>query len=141
MILWVDDDTETSLRPYIDELEENEYEIIRVKNPDELVDIARNNCQRISIIIMDIILPIGSIVDSVKARGGIETGLCLIEMIKNDMRFIKLRNIPIVVFTVKRDHDVFDQARRQNIPCLTKSETLPSELLQKIIEIDPNHSQ
>ncbi|MEN8218660.1 MAG: hypothetical protein ABFS56_20275, partial [Pseudomonadota bacterium] len=79
MILWVDDDIDLTLEPFIDELEDEGYRVLRARTPEEMWSSLQDNFQNISGIIMDIMLPTGESIDANKSKMGILTGLVLLE--------------------------------------------------------------
>ena len=57
-IVWIDDDIESPiLRPYIDEFEENNYEVIKVKEIDNILPILKKEAEKkIHAMLLDIIM-------------------------------------------------------------------------------------
>lgn len=128
MILWVDDDTTTSLQAFIDELEEEGYHVLMAKDPSEMNEMINQNIDKITGIIMDIMLPIGNM-DSKDANMGFRTGLVLLKELKINK---KTKDIPMIIFTIADDPKVKSWAKSERVPFLAKQETFPDELLQQI---------
>lgn len=132
MLLWVDDDILASLRPFVEELQDNNYLIEFAKNPDEMWSIIKNKKNEINGIIMDIMMPTGSSVNSAEAEMGLSTGLVLLKQIKEDE---SLNKIPILIFTIIDKEEVYSWANKYGVEILKKQEILPFELVEKINEI------
>ena len=117
-IVWIDDDIYSPiLRPYIDEFEENNFEVVKIKDIDNLLPI-----------LVDIIMPPQNL-DFSKTRGGLRTGIVVIENILND---VTLKNIPIVAFTNVDDLVVNNFFRNKSIMCLEKKNYFSNEFVAKI---------
>ncbi len=138
MILWVDDDLESSIASYIDELEEDGYDVIKASNSAEMWDQVEKNSQSISLILMDIMLPTGGDLSSSETKGGMITGLVLLEKLKSKGI---IPATPVIIFTILSDQEVAEWANRNSVPQLKKQNTLPSELLEKIISMNVRRDQ
>ena len=57
-ILWVDDDIKR-LRVFVDEMQDEGYEIVQAETPEEMEAALSRERQNIDLIIMDLMLPIG----------------------------------------------------------------------------------
>ena len=117
-IVWIDDDIDKPvLRPYVDEFEENNFEVIKVKEIDNYLSILKNEAQRaLSAILVDINMPTGHL-DFRKTRGGLRTGLIILE---NILKENTLNNIPLIVFTNVDDVAVNVFCKDRSIPYLKK---------------------
>lgn len=132
-IVWIDDDIESPiLRPYIDEFEENNYEVIKVKEIDNILPILKKEAEKkIHAMLLDIIMPPRNL-DFSKTRGGLRTGLVVIEnILKEDF----LKNIPIVFVTNVDDILVNNFCRDRAIPCIEKKDFFSDEFVAIIEEI------
>ena len=136
MILWVDDDILASLRPFVEELQDNKYLVEFAKNPDEMWSKIKNSRKAINGIIMDIMMPTGSSIKSTDAEMGLSTGLILLKQLKEDHA---LKETPILIFTIVDKEEVYDWANENGIQILKKQEVLPFELVEKIIELGVEH--
>ena len=137
-ILWIDDDIHRSfLRSYVDELNENQFSIIKVNNVDDINDtINKEEKESISIIIVDIAMPPGKKMDLGQARGGLRTGKNILEQLeKND----RLNNVPMIVFTNIDDDFVKNYCKHKNIPYLKKEDFFADELVKELLLIINNH--
>ena len=129
MLLWVDDDTRSSLKPFIDALEDDGgYEIVMVRTPDEMWEALKKYEAEIQGIIMDIMLPTGSI-NSAEVKMGITTGLKLLKDLKGNPRY---QNIPIVILTIIDESEVIEWAEENNVPYLVKQDTKIKDLLSAV---------
>lgn len=129
MILWIDDD-QASLKAFIDEIKDEGFSLKMAENPDEMMHIIDNEKQNISCIIMDIMLPTGSL-DSRLVKMGLTTGWELCKRLKNNE---DTKNIPIIIFTIVDDSEVIQWARSNNIPFLRKKRVFPQDLLKAVCE-------
>ena len=129
-IVWIDDDIYSPiLRPYIDEFEENNFEVVKIKDIDNLLPILKKELEKaLSAILVDIIMPPQNL-DFSKTRGGLRTGIVVIENILND---VTLKNIPIVAFTNVDDLVVNNFFRNKSIMCLEKKNYFSNEFVAKI---------
>lgn len=118
-IIWVDDNINTRvLEPYVDEFEDNEVEIIKVKSVASLPEILKNEVQKsLSAILVDIIMPSENL-DFGETDGGLRTGIVVLNNILKDDT---LKNIPIIAVTNVDDVKVRDYCEANRIPCLKKS--------------------
>ena len=127
MILWIDDDINGALNPFVDELQENGYHVVNARNPDDVWEhFIKSNIYGI---IMDIMLPTGTGISLEESKMGVLTGLLLLKKIKSNA---KLSKIPILIFTILSDQELSTWAKDNNITILKKQDTLPKELVEKI---------
>ena len=102
-ILWIDDDiNRLTLQPFVDELEEEGYLVIRAENPDESDKILKKQLDFLCIIV-DISMPLGERIEFGKAKGGMQTGLVILkELVENP----NLNDVKKVVFTIVENAEV-----------------------------------
>ena len=132
-ILWIDDDIHRSfLRPYVDELIENQYSIIKVNNVDDIDDTINKEEGSISLIIVDIAMPPGKKIDLRLAGGGLRTGKMILEQLEKDNI---VKNVPKVVFTNVDDDIVKNYCKNKNIPYLKKEDFFADELVKILSQI------
>lgn len=119
-IAWVDDNINTPiLEPYVDEFEDNETEIIKIKTVDGLINRLKKELQNsLSAILVDIIMPPENYDDG-KTRGGIRTGVSVLEDI---LKEASLKNIPIIAVTNVDDPEVSEFCESNHIPWLKKKD-------------------
>lgn len=131
-ILWIDDDiNRQALRPYIDEFSESGIYITKASNPDEsFIKLQENN--DFDCIIVDISMPYGERIKSEDAKGGMQTGLIVLQNLVADN---ELSKIPKVVFTIVTNPDVRKYCEDNNIPYLEKQEYYSHSFVQKIRQI------
>lgn len=134
MILWVDDDIESSLRCFLEEIQEAGYEVIRAKTPEEMWGVLEERRKDVCGIIMDIMLPTGEKIDSWTADMGVTTGLVLLNELKANPGYA---SIPLLIFTILRNQKVLDWATKNRVKLLTKQSTYPDELADEIKQIFP----
>lgn len=135
-IIWIDDDVKrASLRPYLDELFENGFDIEKVKNPD-LIDSAFSNCPDFVAIIIDVLMPTGNSIGFKEANGGLWTGLIVLKRLLEDPR---TSNKPLIVFTIVNDIVVKEYCKKRGIPFLNKKDYNCSSFVDKIKELINNH--
>ena len=130
-ILWIDDDIHRPfLRPYVDELIEHQFSIIKVNKVDDINDtINKEEEGSISLIIVDIAMPPGKNIDLRLARGGLRTGKIILEQLEKDDI---VKNIPKVVFTNVDDDIVKNYCINKNIPYLKKEDYFADELVEEL---------
>jgi len=132
MILWVDDESPMILKPFIEELEDENYQIVMARSPDEMWRILSSCINQINCIIMDIMMPTGNSVDPNKSRMGLTTGLVLMQELRQHELYM---SIPIIIFTIVNESEVFEWAENNSISILKKQDTLPNELLQQLLDM------
>ena len=137
-IAWVDDDIQSSLlSPYIDEFYDYNVEIVRIKSVKGLLETLEKEALSLSAILIDTIMPPENL-DFGKTRGGLRTGLFIIEQLLNDDT---LKNIPIVCVTNVDDIKVSDFCSQNSIPCLKKGDYFSNTFVEAILEIiESNHN-
>lgn len=117
-IAWVDDNINTQiLKTYIDEFEDNGIEVVKIKTVEGLLENLKKELQNsLSAILIDIIMPPGNYDDG-KTRGGLRTGIPVLEdILKEDL----FKNIPIIVVTNVDDAEVTKFCETNAIPRLKK---------------------
>jgi CheY-like chemotaxis protein len=131
-IMWIDDDLKgNKLRPYTDELGDNGFEVIRIKNPDEIEESIASNSD-IRCIIVDVSMPTGKIINVSEAKKGMRTGLLILKRLHEDQR---LKHIKKVIFTIVNDELVHQYCVSNNIKYLRKQECLPDSFLAEIKKV------
>ena len=131
-ILWIDDDiSRFKLQPYIDEFEDNGFEIIKVSNPDDVEENIAGN-DDIRCVILDISMPTGKKVSSELAKRGMRTGLLILKKLQEDpmLEFIKK-----VVFTIVTDDEVRRYCQEHGIHHFKKQEYVADTFIEKIKKI------
>lgn len=138
-IVWIDDDINTPiLSPYIDEFEENNFEVIKIESSDNLLPVLKIEAKKsLHAILVDIIMPPGKL-DFSKTRGGLRTGLLVLEDILNEKTLNKL---PIVVLTNGDDDEVNKYCIEKDINCLKKKDFFSNVLVMKILELTNRYSK
>lgn len=131
-IMWVDDDINRSiLRPYLDELTERGYAIIRVQSVDEIKSTI-NSSMPISLMILDVSMPPGESLDFKESRGGIQTGYLLLkELVANKI----LEDVIKIVFTIVDNNNLIDFCAKNKIPIYDKEEYLSVKFADEIDSI------
>ena len=131
-ILWIDDDiNRMALMPYIDELEEGGFKVIKASNPDEFEKILSEN-QDFDCIIIDVIMPLGQSREYANERGRMQTGKILLQkLIDNRL----LPSVKKVVFTMADNADVRQYCDDHSVPYLEKQEFLSGIFVEEIKKI------
>ena len=130
-ILWIDDDINNwALRPYIDTFNENGFEIIHAKDPDES-DRILTKSKDFRCIIIDLMMATGSKISHEESKGGIQTGLILLQKLMADE---SLSNIKKVIFTKINDLETknFCNVQEPAIPYLKKLDDTTGGFVDKI---------
>lgn len=137
-ILWIDDDIfRYFLRPYIDEFNDNGMEIIPVSNPDEIDNAIISNSD-IKCVIIDVSMPTGESISFIEAKGGMRTGLMILQKMNNDPTFC---NVPKVIFTIADDPEIKTYCNANQIPYLYKREYLADSFVIKIKNVIKKQQQ
>jgi CheY-like chemotaxis protein len=118
-----------TLEPFIDEMEDEGYHVLRARTPEEMWSSLQDNFQNIYGIIMDIMLPTGENIDANKSKMGILTGLVLLDQIRQNDGYSK---IPLLIFTILSDQTVIDWSKKHNVCQLKKQETFPDKLVKAL---------
>lgn len=132
-IVWIDDDIDTPiLRPYVDEFVDNDFEVIKIKDISNFIEILKEEAKNsISAILIDILMP-PQYLDFSETRGGLRTGIVIIKEILNEE---ELKSIPIVAFTNVDDTVIDKFCKDYHISCIEKKNYFSDELVEKIEEI------
>lgn len=130
-IVWVDDQIHTAvMRPDKDEMEANGFDIYPIDSSDMFIDFINNakTLDDYACIIIDLMMPVGEILDIKKVRRNIDTGLELIKRCKK-----KFKNSKIVVYTQLKDPEkAKNYCNDKGIPFWEKDEILPSKLVSNL---------
>jgi CheY-like chemotaxis protein len=133
-ILWIDDDINRySLMPYIDEFNENGFEIVKAANPDES-DIILSTQHDFQCIIVDVSMPLGENIKFGEAKGGMQTGLVYLQKLVDNAN---LNNVKKVVFTIVDNSEMREYCKSQTpeILYLEKHRYFTDTFVQKIKNI------
>jgi len=113
-ILFVDDeiDPRQTAEPsgsymwfYIQALRDADYEVIPVTTPDEAIQKVEEDSADFDLLILDIMMPPGNIVDAEQANGGVRSGVLLADLIATTAP-----KLPILVLT-----NVLDLREREEL--------------------------
>ncbi|MCG7963149.1 MAG: hypothetical protein N0E54_10655 [Candidatus Thiodiazotropha taylori] len=129
-ILWVDDDINTSLRPYIDELEDAGFNVLQAENLERMKNVLESSDDLVSLIILDVMMPTGQSISLKESHGGQFTGLVVA---KELLSIVQYKEIPILLFTLMDVSGELDVDPR--IKIAMKQETLPSDLCDLVKKI------
>ncbi len=101
-VLFVDDEPEF-VRPQVEALSSNGYEVILKTNADEAFDFLSTH--RPDLIILDLIMPprLMDVPKNMNAPDFVETGVKLHQSIREDLRLV---DVPIVFLSVVRDQQI-----------------------------------
>lgn len=124
-ILWVDDDL-LFQRSYREELAEL-CKIDIAKSPEAMWTCLKDHKpDHYSGIVLDVLLPFKGM-DMEATKGGLRTGLTLLEMLKASKDY---SSIPIIIFSIRETKDVDDIGEQYHVPVLRKSEAHISEFIE-----------
>lgn len=135
-IVWIDDDLGSPiLRPYIDEFIENNFEVIKVREIDNLLPILKNEAKKdLHAILVDLVMSPRHL-DFNKTRGGLRTGLVVVEdILKED----SLNKIPIIIVTNANDIVVSNFCKDKSIAYIEKKDYFSDEFVVIINKIISN---
>lgn len=134
MILFVDDE-ERYMDSYLQELQLSKYEVKFIKEIDKAMVFLAENFKKISLIILDIMMPPGINFKHSNNDLGLRTGVNFYKEIrKNDL------NVPIIILTNVSDINLENHFRGDDkCQLLRKENVLPFELVievEKILKIN-----
>lgn len=132
MILFVDDEKRI-MDSYVEELRRShyEYEVEFKSNVDDALDFFEKNSQKISLLILDIMMPPGSKFEEAKNEAGLRTGIHFY----NRVRRIS-PNLQVIIFTNVSDERVMEKfTREKNCLFLRKEEFLPYQFANEVKKI------
>lgn len=134
-IAWIDDEiNKFLLRPYVDELEENNYEVVKINSTENLIQHLKEESASLAAILIDIIMPpVG--LDFAETRGGLRTGLVILKKIRAES---SLSGIPLIIVTNLDDEVTKKYCEVNKIPYITKSNYFSDEFVRKISDIINN---
>ncbi|MHB8762874.1 MAG: response regulator [Deferrisomatales bacterium] len=132
MILWVDDDINYTLKPYVDDLGCAGYRVLTATNPESMQQQLAEHIGDIDLIIMDAMMPLGDTISPDEGEMGMSTGLVLLSSLQADPG---LSEIPIILLSVRDDEEIAEWARKAGIPYYLKLDTPPSELLRIVGDV------
>lgn len=125
-ILWLDDNKVT---PAYDELVSDGLEVTAVTNPSQLWDELQAAHPQFDLIILDIIAPPGDTYGLDETKGGLTTGLLVLEHLRQSPA---LASIPVLIFTIRHEDDVNEYGHKYGVTVLRKQDTRPAELLKHV---------
>lgn len=95
MILFVDDDRRY-IKDYIEEIESRNYSVRHEHNIDDAFKSVTDHIHHIQILILDIMMPPGELLDEQDNENGKRTGIFFIKAIEQQIGEI---NFPLIIFT------------------------------------------
>jgi len=128
MILFIDDD-DFGMKPYRLALEEAGLNLLITASADEALSALNSESNRISLIILDVLMPSGSVFTDEETNGGLITGYRLLEKIRKSYS-----HIPILILSITNPSEMRSDYATDNVAFLSKQNTLPAELLAAVRE-------
>lgn len=136
MIIWLDDDSDITLMPFIDALEIlGGYELTHLNNPDDFFDfLNRTHPEEITAFIIDIMMPTGQNVftNTRESEVGSLTGLVLLKRLQEDEKYKK---IPKLIFSITDREAVNQWADQNKIRRLKKQRTSTVNLVDEVNDL------
>ena len=128
MILFIDDEDEMNSFKLGLELSEYQYQVTLKTDIDDAWEYLGHSLNQVSLVIMDVMIPPGDLLEEEDTKGGLRTGLALFDKIRE-----KSQSLPIIVFSSVSDQRVISQFREKS-KCLflKKEEELPSSLPHRV---------
>lgn len=128
MILFIDDEEEMDSFKLGLELSEYQYQVILETTVDDAWEHLERNLDQVNLVIMDVMIPPGKLLEEEDTKGGLRTGLALFDKIRT-----KSLSLPIIVFSSVSDQRVVYQFRNKpKCLFLKKEEELPSSLPHRV---------
>jgi|GEM_PF-1222931 len=130
MIILVDDERR-QMESYLDELKLANYKIEFRKDVGAAINFLKENLADIELLILDIMMPPGTLFGSSETNGGLRTGLHLYELIRENSP-----KLPILILTNVSDPGVHKHFLNESF-CwyLRKEDCLPFELTDEVKRI------
>ncbi len=126
-VLLIDDDT-LPMKYYVDYLKRRELTVKHLKSPDDALDYARRNADKIDLILLDIMLPPGTYGDE-QTQQGLKTGVFLLV----DLRKV-CPNTPVVVLTNVRNPATLSAFGEGPLLKIAKKREYPPKELASLVE-------
>jgi CheY-like chemotaxis protein len=95
MIFFVDDDRRY-IKDYVEEIESRNYSVIHEYNIDDAFKSVVEHIQNIQLLILDVMMPPGELLDERDNENGKRTGILFIKAIEEQIGEI---NFPLIIFT------------------------------------------
>ena len=131
MILLVDDE-DRRMDSYVKELELENHDVHFESNIDDALTFFRDNEAQIELLILDVMMPAGSIFSDVGTEYGLMTGIAFYQKISTDHN----PDIPTIIFTnVAEESLTQDITSKSTVFFYKKDSLLPFELEEKVREI------
>lgn len=131
MIVFVDDD-KIYIQDYVEELRDNKYNVHHEHNIDKAFEFILENSQEIDLLLLDMMIPSGSLLKDKDNDNGRRTGNLFIEELRNR---IDLTLFPIIVFTHVNIQNLPSQVSGVSFQKLQKEAFTPYQLSLKVEEI------
>lgn len=127
MILFVDDE-QRRMETYVEELELSGYQVRFISDIDDAIKTFQEEQEQIELLILDVMMPGGDILESADTEFGLRTGICFYEKIRKQNS-----SLPIIIFTNISDKDVAQKIEKdENSLFLQKEEVLAVQLVRKV---------
>lgn len=127
MIFFVDDDRRY-IKDYVEEIESRNYSVRHEHNVDDAFKSVVEHSQDIQLLVMDMMMPPGYILDERDNENGKRTGILFIKAIEEQIGKI---DFPLIIFT----HVNIDNLDRQYHYKYQKEDYTPSDFADKIEQI------
>lgn len=124
-IIWVDDDINISMKPFVDELRDNNHKVIKVNHPDKFLK--KYFDMECDLLIMDIMMPLGFSLTREETKFGHETGVALIKKYK-----LKYPERKIIIFSIVGDDNIRKISSDLGLPYKSKRKTNPKQFREFI---------
>jgi CheY-like chemotaxis protein len=131
MIVFVDDD-KIYIEDYVEELRDNDYIVSHLHNIDKAFDFIVENSQEIDLLVLDMMIPSGSLLKNKDNDNGRRTGNLFIEELRNR---IDLTLFPIIVFTHVNIQNLPSIVSGISLQKLQKEEFTPYKLFLKVKDV------
>jgi CheY-like chemotaxis protein len=125
MILFVDDERRR-MRSYVEAIELSHYQVKFESDVDDALEFFEKNCDRLKLLILDVMMPTGNSFDDEQTNDGLRTGICFYQKVR------KLNpDIPVIVFTNFRNNELTN-IESEKTSVFHKDVILPFELANKV---------
>jgi CheY-like chemotaxis protein len=130
MILFIDDE-KRRMDSYVLELKISQYSVIFEQNVDCAIKLFEDHKENINLIILDMMMPTGTVFKNDQTEKGMRTGLCFYKFVRKHKP-----DLPIIIFTNVSGSDLPDSINENdNFQIFQKDVLFPFELAEQVKRI------
>jgi len=140
MILYLEDDLVVAYI-WARTLQDAGYNIIIKRTPDQALEIIELKFSELSAIILDVMLPLGHILDRAETQSGLRTGFVLIRKIREFYKTKEIQCPPIIIITIRNSYA--EELEGMKVTVVSKRTDSPERVLEilKKNKIEPDNKE